>query len=83
MKKKLTKQRREMTGDPMVDPLRLRAALMIACVELAGGDPILGQVLAEEFYDEAPQLLKILTADGLKNLPAGPAQVVPFPTKTT
>ena len=79
MKKKLKQSERQFMENAMVDTVRLRAALMIACTELSGGDPIEALELSEFFYDQAPELIKVLTSDGLKNLPAGPAQVVQFP----
>ncbi len=81
MKSKLKKSERQFMENAMVDSTRLRAALMIACTELAEGDPIEGHMLAEQLYDEAPKLLKELTGAGLANLPGGPAQVLPFPNK--
>ena len=80
MKTKLKKSERQFMENAMVDTTRLRAALMIACTELAG-DPLQGLLLAEHFYDEAPQLLKELTSEGFDNLPGAPALVVPFPKK--
>ncbi len=82
MKKKLKKPERQFMEIAMVDTVRLRAALMIACTELSGGDPIEAMELAEMFYDDAPDLLKILTEEGIGKLPAGPALVVAFPTKS-
>jgi hypothetical protein len=81
MKRKLKKSERQLMGNAMVDSTRLRAALMIACTALTEGDPIEALELAEYFYDEAPELLKTLTADGIENLPGGPAQVLSFPNK--
>jgi hypothetical protein len=81
MKTKLKKSDRQVMENAMVDSTRLRAALMIACTALADGDPIEALELAEYFYDEAPELLKILTADGIEKLPGGPAQVISFPNK--
>ena len=49
----------------------------MACIELTN-DPHKPAELAEFFYDEAPKLLNELTAEGVENLPGGPAQVVPF-----
>lgn len=82
MKKKLKKAKSELMGNAMVDTVRLRAALMIACTELTG-DPLMAIELAEEFYDMAPELLGILTEEGVENLPAGPAKILPFAPKTT
>lgn len=82
MKKKLKKPDRDIMQNAMVDTVRLRAALIIACTELADGDPIEAMELAEMFYDEAPNLIKVLTAQGIENLPAGPAQIVPFPNRS-
>lgn len=82
-KKKLTKAESQFMENSMEDTVRLRAALMIACTELTGGDPLAALELSEEFYDMAPELLGILTAEGLENLPAGPAKILPFPAKTT
>lgn len=65
----------------MVDSTRLRTALMIACIELTGGDLLEAMDLAEHFYDEAPKLLTQLTEEGISNLPAGPAQILDFPKK--
>lgn len=82
MKKKLKKSESEFMENAMVDTVRLRAALMIACTELTG-DPIEAIELAELLYDQAPLLIETLTEEGIENLPAGPARIVQFPTKTT
>lgn len=56
--------------DALLDSLRLRTALLLACMELTGGDDLLeAWALAEDFYDAAPALLKELSEQGLKNLP--------------
>ncbi|HEY9757680.1 MAG TPA: hypothetical protein V6C97_21100 [Oculatellaceae cyanobacterium] len=81
MKTKLKKSKSAFMENAMVDSTRLRAALMMACTALADGDPMEGLALAEEFYDEAPKLLKIMTEGGIDNLPGGPALVVPFSPK--
>lgn len=86
MKKSARKQTqkidREVVENCMLDTMRLRAALLLACTEICGGDPLEAWGLAEEFYDQAPQLINILTEGGKDNLPCGPAQILPFPTKT-
>lgn len=82
MKKKLKKAESEFMENAMVDTVRLRAALMIACTELTG-DPLMAVELAEEFYDMAPELLEILTEECVENLPAGPAKILNFPPKAT
>lgn len=82
MKKKLKKPDRDFMQNAMVDTVRLRAALLMCCTQLADGDPIEALELAEMFYDEAPNLIKALTVQGLANLPAGPAQVLSFPIKS-
>lgn len=79
MKKKLKPTEREFMENALVDSVRLRAALLLACTELTEGDPIEAWGLAEEFYDQAPKLLKVLEGD--TKLPCGPAQVLPFPVK--
>lgn len=78
MKKKHKMISREVVENAMIDSVRLRAALLLACTELTDGDPIEAWGLAEDFYDQAPKLLKVLEAD--TKLPCGPAQVLPFPT---
>lgn len=80
-KKGLTESERNFIESAMVDSTRLRTALMIACLELTGGDPLEAMDLAEHFYDEAPKLLSLLTEQGVSNLPAGPAQILDFPIK--
>lgn len=80
MKKKRQMFDRESVENAMLDSVRLRAALLLACTELTGGDPIEAWGLAEEFYDQAPKLLKLLDRDQEK-LPCGPAKVLPFPTQ--
>jgi|688.fasta_scaffold189985_1 hypothetical protein len=72
---------REAVENAMLDTMRLRAALLLACTELCNGDPLEGWGLAEEFYDQAPALIANLTETGQKQLPCGPAQVLQFPTK--
>lgn len=81
MKKKAEKIDREVVENLMVDTSRLRAALMLACLELTQGDFIAAMDLSEDLYDAAPQLLESLTEAGLDNLPCGPAKVLPFPKK--
>ncbi len=78
MKKKLKPIEREFMENALVDSMRLRAALLLACTELTEGDPIEAWGLAEEFYDQAPKLLKVLEGD--TKLPCGPAQILPFPS---
>lgn len=81
MKKKAEKIDREAVENLMVDTSRLRAALMLACLELTEGDFIAAMDLAEDLYDAAPRLLDELTQTGLDNLPCGPAKVLPFQKK--
>ncbi|PZM77183.1 MAG: hypothetical protein DKT66_28500 [Candidatus Melainabacteria bacterium] len=83
MKKKAEKIDREVVENMMVDTTRLRAALMLACLELTQGDLIAAIDLSEELYDTAPKLLEGLNETGLDNLPCGPAKVLPFPKKTS
>ncbi|MBN9394287.1 MAG: hypothetical protein J0H83_03515 [Candidatus Melainabacteria bacterium] len=70
---------RDVVENAMIDTTRLRAALLLACTELTGGDPIEAWGLAETFYDEAPKLLAVLSAETVEKMPGGPAKVVPFP----
>lgn len=79
--KKFQKIDREVVENAMLDTVRLRAALMLACTELCGGDPLEGWGLAEEFYDLAPSLIEGLTGAGLQSLPAKPADILQFPNK--
>ena len=72
---------REAVENAILDTMRLRAALLLACTELCNGDPLEGWGLAEEFYDQAPALIATLTDTGKTQLPCGPAQVLQFPTK--
>ena len=81
MKKKAEKIDRAVVENLMVDTSRLRAALMLACLELTEGDLVAAMDLAEDMYDAAPQLLDSLTDTGIGNLPGGPAQVIQFPDK--
>lgn len=81
MKKKAEKIDREVVENMMVDTTRLRAALMLACLELTDGDFMAAMDLSEDLYDAAPQLLEGLNETGLQNLPGGPAKVLPFPKK--
>lgn len=81
MKKKAQMIDREVMEHAMIDSTRLRAALLLACTELTGGDPIEAWGLAEEFYDAAPSLLNALLDPD--KLPCGPAKVLPFPAKTS
>lgn len=83
MKKKAEKIDREVVEKLMVDTSRLRGALMLACLELTGGDFMAAMDLAEDLYDAAPQLLDHLTETGIENLPCGPAKVLPFQKKPT
>ncbi|MFM9458731.1 hypothetical protein, partial [Streptomyces europaeiscabiei] len=55
---------REAVENAMLDTMRLRAALLMACTELCNGDPLEGWGLAEEFYDQAPALIANLTETG-------------------
>lgn len=82
MKRKAKAQKidRAVVENAMLDTMRLRAALLLACTELTDGDPLEGWLLAEEFYDEAPKLIALL-AEPEQKLPAAPATVIPFPTK--
>jgi hypothetical protein len=80
--KKPQKIDREVVENAMLDTVRLRAALMLACTELCGGDPLEGWGLAEEFYDLAPRFIEGLTGGALQNLPAKPADILQFPNKT-
>ena len=73
MNKPLTKTERAFMETAMVDSMRLRTALIIACFEITK-DPLQAMDLMEHFYDEAPNLIALLTSEG-------PAQVLPFPTK--
>jgi hypothetical protein len=84
MKKKHRREMidREAVENAMIDSVRLRAALLLACTELTGGDPLEGWGLCEQFYDAAPALLDSLSGD-LSRLPCGPAKILNFPTKTT
>lgn len=79
---KVDKIDRQVVENLMVDTSRLRAALMIACLEITEGDPIAAMDLAEDFYDAAPELLAGLTETGLDNLPGAPAKVLPFQKKS-
>lgn len=81
MKKKAEMIDRQAVENLMVDTTRLRAALMIACLEITEGDPIAAMDLAEDFYDAAPQLLAGLNETGIDNLPAAPAKILPFQKK--
>ncbi len=72
---------RDVVEYAMIDTMRLRAALLLACTELTGGDPIEAWGLAENFYDDAPKFLEVLGADTAEKLPGRPAQIVPFPNK--
>lgn len=83
MKKKHKKQMfsREDVEYAMLDTMRLRAALLLACTELTDGDPIEAWGLAETFYDEAPKLLEVLGAETAEKMPGRPAHIVPFPAK--
>lgn len=78
-RKKSQKIDREVVETCMLDTMRLRAALMLACTEICGGDPLEAWGLAEQFYDAAPELIAILTETGTDNLPCGPAKIIPFP----
>lgn len=80
-RKQTQKIDREVMEHAMIDSMRLRAALLLACTELCNGDPLEAWGLAEDFYDQAPQLIAVLTESGQGNLPCGPAQVIQFPTK--
>jgi hypothetical protein len=81
-RKQAQKIDREAVENAMLDTMRLRAALLMACTELCNGDPLEGWGLAEEFYDQAPALIANLTETGQKQLPCGPAQVLQFPSKS-
>lgn len=72
---------RDFMENALVDTMRLRAALLMACTELCCGDPLEGWGLAEEFYDMAPKLIDSMMETGAK-LPCGPAQVLQFPNKS-
>lgn len=72
---------REAVEHAMLDTMRLRAALLLACTELTNGDPIEAWGLAETFYDEAPKLLEVLGVETAEKMPGGPAHIVPFPAK--
>ena len=72
---------REAVEHVMLDTMRLRAALLLACTELTDGDPIEAWGLAETFYDEAPKLLEVLGAEAAEKLSGKPAQILPFPAK--
>lgn len=72
---------RDVVEYAMIDTMRLRAALLLACTELTGGDPIEAWGLAESFYDDAPKLLEVLGSDTAEKLPGRPAQIVQFPNK--
>lgn len=67
--------------DALVDSLRLRSALLLACIELTDGDPIAAWELAEDFYDMAPNLVEHLNEQGIKNLPGAPAEILQFRKK--
>lgn len=69
MKKKAEKIDRAAVENLMVDTSRLRAALMLACLELTEGDPIAAMDLSEDLYDAAPQLLEVISAAALDSLP--------------
>ncbi len=45
----------------MNDPVRLRAALFIACCALVDSNPSVGWQLAEDFYDSSDEFLELLT----------------------
>ncbi|MBA3991960.1 MAG: hypothetical protein C0469_00440 [Cyanobacteria bacterium DS2.3.42] len=81
MKKKAKKIDREAVENLMVDTSRLRAALMLACLELAEGDPIVAMDLSEDLYDAAPQFLEVVTEAAFESFPGGPAKVLPFQKK--
>jgi len=67
------------TDDALIDSLRLRAALLLACIELTGSEDMLDAwELAEEFYDAAPGLLAKLEED-FDGVPQ-PGQVLYFPS---
>lgn len=80
-KKKLSDSERNFMENAIVDSSRLRVALLMACTELTGGDPMAAMELSEQFYDEAPNVLKALSESGLDNLPGGPAKLLDFPQK--
>lgn len=71
---------REVVENAMIDTVRLRAALLIACTELADGDPLEGWGIAEQLYDAAPALLDMFKGDESR-LPCAPAKVLKFPLK--
>jgi len=81
MKKNADMISRESVENCMLDTMRLRAALMIACLEMTDGDLEEAWDLAEHYYDLAPTLIEGLTEEGLSNLPGGPAQILPFQKK--
>jgi hypothetical protein len=81
MKKKAKKIDRVAVENLMVDTSRLRAALMLACLELTEGDPIAAMDLSEDLYDAAPQLLEVISEAALESFPGGPAKVLPFQKK--
>lgn len=80
-KKSLTKAERAFMENCMVDTTQLRTALMMACLELADGDPIGAMELTEYFYDEAPEFQAMLQEEALKSLHQGPAQILDFPQR--
>lgn len=71
----------ENSEEALIDTVRLRSALLLACIELADGDLMEAWDLAEQYYDLAPNLTKMLEENGLTNLPGGPAQILPFEKK--
>lgn len=73
---KLKKPEREDMNRAIVDVVRLRAALVMACTHLTD-DPIKAIKLAEYFDDQAREQMWMLTAADVKKLPATPAKVVP------
>lgn len=71
---------KEKSNEPLIDSLRLRAALLLACIELTGGEDMHeAWELAEQFYDAAPELLAKLE-EGTDDLPK-PGKVLFFPSE--
>lgn len=71
---------REFVENALIDTARLRAALLLACTELADGDPLEGWGIAEQLYDAAPALLDMLKGDESR-LPCASAKILKFPSK--
>lgn len=58
------------------DPVRLRAALFIACCALVDSNPTVGWKLAEDFYDSSDEFLALLTE---KQKPEEMGKLLQFP----